>query len=154
MIWIYYDFYKYSSIPDHTVQAFDAYLKKQDYFFVLATLLTKDSDQNNSRNAGSLEYVDDFSDKWKYFEVGDEVTIVGDDSAKQYTIMAIYKVNHTYAEQDEYNYPGYEVIFYLPAFEYLNYAKSTEKGEIQPMRYLFNTTGSQNIDDELQEGEI
>lgn len=103
-----------------------------------------------SRNAGSLEYVDDVSDKWKYFEVGDEVTIVGDDSAKQYTIMAICKVNHTYAEQHEYNYPGHEVIFYLPAFEYLNYAKSTEKGEIQPMRYLFNTTDSQNIDDELQ----
>ena len=47
MIWIYYDFYKYSGIPDHTVQAFDAYLKRQDYFFVLATLLTEDSDQNN-----------------------------------------------------------------------------------------------------------
>lgn len=47
MIWIYYDFYKYSGIPDHTVAAFDAYLKRQDYFFVLATLLTEGSDQNN-----------------------------------------------------------------------------------------------------------
>ena len=47
MIWIYYDFYKYSGIPDHTVTAFDAYLKRQDYFFVLATLLTEGSDQNN-----------------------------------------------------------------------------------------------------------
>ena len=47
MIWIYYDFYKYSGIPDHTVPAFDAYLKRQDYFFVLATLLTEGSDQNN-----------------------------------------------------------------------------------------------------------
>ena len=47
MIWIYYDFYKYSGIPDHTVEAFDAYLKRQDYFLVLATLLTKGSDQDN-----------------------------------------------------------------------------------------------------------
>lgn len=47
MIWIYYDFYKYSGIPDHTVPAFDAYLKRQDYFFVLATLLTEGSDQSN-----------------------------------------------------------------------------------------------------------
>ena len=47
MIWIYYDFYKYSGIPDHNVDAFDAYLKRQDYFFVLATLLTEGSDQDN-----------------------------------------------------------------------------------------------------------
>ncbi len=47
MIWIYYDFYKYSGILDHTVEAFDAYLKRQDYFFVLATLLTRGSDQDN-----------------------------------------------------------------------------------------------------------
>jgi hypothetical protein len=47
MIWIYYDFYKYSGIPDHTVDAFDSYLKRQDYFFVLATLLTEGSDQDN-----------------------------------------------------------------------------------------------------------
>lgn len=47
MVWIYYDFYKYSGIPDRTVEAFDAYLKRQDYFFVLATLLTKGSDQEN-----------------------------------------------------------------------------------------------------------
>ncbi len=47
MIWIYYDFYKYSGIPDHTVSAFDSYLKRQDYFFVLATMLNEGSDQNN-----------------------------------------------------------------------------------------------------------
>ena len=47
MVWIYYDFYKYSGIPDHTIEAFDAYLKRQDYFFVLATLLTEGSDQDN-----------------------------------------------------------------------------------------------------------
>lgn len=47
MAWIYYDFYKYSGISDHTIEAFDAYLKRQDYFFVLATLLTEGSDQEN-----------------------------------------------------------------------------------------------------------
>ncbi len=47
MVWIYYDFYKYSGIRDHTVDAFDTYLKRQDYFFVLATLLTEGSDQDN-----------------------------------------------------------------------------------------------------------
>lgn len=47
MVWIYYDFYKYSGIPDHTIDAFDAYLKRQDYFFVLATLLTEGADQDN-----------------------------------------------------------------------------------------------------------
>ena len=47
MVWIYYDFYKYSGISEHTVTAFDKYLKRQDYFFVLATLLTEGADQNN-----------------------------------------------------------------------------------------------------------
>lgn len=47
MVWIYYDFYKYSGIQEHTVEAFDNYLKRQDYFFVLATLLTEGSDQSN-----------------------------------------------------------------------------------------------------------
>ena len=47
MTWIYYDFYRYSGIEEHNLNAFDAYLKRQDYFFVLATLLTEGSDQNN-----------------------------------------------------------------------------------------------------------
>lgn len=47
MVWIYYDFYKYSGIEERTVKTFDKYLKRQDYFFVLATLLTTNSDQNN-----------------------------------------------------------------------------------------------------------
>ncbi len=45
MVWIYYDFYKYSGIEDYNYTAFDQYLKRQDYFFVLATLLTEGSDQ-------------------------------------------------------------------------------------------------------------
>ena len=47
MVWIYYDFYKYSGIEERTVSAFDRYLKRQDYFFVLATLLNEGSDQNS-----------------------------------------------------------------------------------------------------------
>lgn len=57
MVWIYYDFYKYSGIEDHSVKAFDAYLKRQDYFFVLATLLTPGSDQTNL--VGKLQTQDD-----------------------------------------------------------------------------------------------
>lgn len=47
LVWIYYDFYKYSGITDHKQSEFSAYLKRQDYFFVLAVLLTKNSDQDN-----------------------------------------------------------------------------------------------------------
>ncbi len=47
MVWIYYDFYMYSGIEERTVSAFDKYLKRQDYFFVMATLLTEGSDRRN-----------------------------------------------------------------------------------------------------------
>lgn len=46
MVWIYYDFYKYSGITERTSTNFSRYLKRQDYFFVLATLLTPNSDRN------------------------------------------------------------------------------------------------------------
>lgn len=103
-----------------------------------------------SRRQGTLAYTGDISDEWKYFDVGDEITLEGNNNSKKYTIMAICKVNHTYAEQYEYTYPGHELIFYLPSKEYLTYAESTKDGENQPMRYLFNTIDSQNIDDKLQ----
>ncbi len=46
MVWIYYDFYKYSGIEEHTYSVFDkSYVKRQDYFFVLSQLLTNSSDQ-------------------------------------------------------------------------------------------------------------
>ena len=104
-----------------------------------------------SRKQGTLAYTGDVSDEWKYFDVGDEITLDGKNGSKKYTIMAICKVNHTYAEQYEYTYPGHELIFYLPTNEYLTYAKSAKYGEKQPMRYLFNTIDSRNIDDELQD---
>ena len=48
MVWIYYDFHKYSGIEEHTVDVFDkTFLKRQDYFFVLSQLLTESSDQGN-----------------------------------------------------------------------------------------------------------
>ena len=48
MCWIYYDFYKYSGIIDRNNNAFDKlFLKRQDYFFVLANLLAESPDQNN-----------------------------------------------------------------------------------------------------------
>lgn len=47
MIWIYYDFLKYSGIEEHTVKSFDLYLKRQDYFFVLSMLLSGNKDQTN-----------------------------------------------------------------------------------------------------------
>lgn len=103
-----------------------------------------------SRKQGTLAYTGDVSDEWKYFDVGDEITLEGNNNSKKYTIMAICKVNHTYTEQYEYTYPGHELIFYLPSNEYLTYAESAKNGENQPMRYLFNTIDSQNIDDELQ----
>ena len=103
-----------------------------------------------SRKQGTLAYTGDVSDEWKYFDVGDEITLEGNNNSKKYTIMAICKVNHTYTEQYEYTYLGHELIFYLPSNEYLTYAESAKDGENQPMRYLFNTIDSQNIDDELQ----
>ena len=47
LVWIYYDFYKYSGIKEHNHTNLEKYLKRQDYFFVLATLLTEGSDQEN-----------------------------------------------------------------------------------------------------------
>ena len=46
MVWIYYDFYKYSGIKERNVEVFDLYLKRQDYFFVLATLINKNDELN------------------------------------------------------------------------------------------------------------
>lgn len=103
-----------------------------------------------SRKQGTMAYTGDVFEEWKYFDVGDEITLEGNNHSKKYTIMAICKVNHTYAEQYEYTYPGHELIFYLPSKEYLVYAESAKDGETQPMRYLFNTIDSKNIDDVLQ----
>ena len=46
LVWIYYDFYRYSGIEEITSDTFSNYLKRQDYFFVMANLLVDGSDQN------------------------------------------------------------------------------------------------------------
>lgn len=46
LVWIYYDFYRHSGVEKVTTDAFSAYLKRQDYFFVMANLLVEGSDQN------------------------------------------------------------------------------------------------------------
>ena len=48
MVWNYYDFLTNTESDKWTLEDFDKpFLKKNDYFFVLSTLMTKNSDQNN-----------------------------------------------------------------------------------------------------------
>ena len=46
LVWIYYDFYRYSGAEKVSFDTFSAYLKRQDYFFVMANLLIEGSDQS------------------------------------------------------------------------------------------------------------
>lgn len=96
------------------------------------------------RKADFLEYVGAVSDEWKYFNVGDKVTLDSVKGQNTYEIMAICIVNHTYSEQNSYTYAGHGLTFYLPTDEYMIY------GNDDVMRYLFNTQNSKMIDDELQ----
>ena len=68
MVWIYYDFYEHSGIKEYNVDAFNNYLKRQDYFFVLATLLTADSDQSGlvGKQQTQLDINDNPSGPYKY----------------------------------------------------------------------------------------
>ena len=45
LVWIYYDYYRYSEVEKVSFDTFSAYLKRQDYFFVMANLLNEGSDQ-------------------------------------------------------------------------------------------------------------
>lgn len=45
----------------------------------------------------SMEYTGDVCEDWKYFNVGDKVALLGEAGKKEYEIMAICIVNHTYA---------------------------------------------------------
>ena len=45
LVWIYYDYYRYSGVEKVSSDTFSAYLKRQDYFFIMANLLTEGSDQ-------------------------------------------------------------------------------------------------------------
>ena len=46
LVWIYYDYYRYSGVEKVSLDLFSAYLKRQDYFFVMANLLIEGSDQS------------------------------------------------------------------------------------------------------------
>ena len=57
LVWIYYDFYKYSGIEEHTRDVFDKeFLKRQDYFFVLSQLLIQAADQSGLVGKSNSEY--------------------------------------------------------------------------------------------------
>ena len=47
MCWIYYDFHKNAGIKEKNTTTFAGYLRRQDYFFVLANLLADNPDQYN-----------------------------------------------------------------------------------------------------------
>ena len=46
LTWIYYDYYRYSGIENISIDTFSNYLKRQDYYFVMANLLIEGSDRN------------------------------------------------------------------------------------------------------------
>lgn len=95
------------------------------------------------RKPENVAYTGGVCDDWKYFKVGDQIELVGEEGGKKYEIMAICIVNHTYAEEHSYSYPGKELVFYLPTKEYLSF------GNDDVMRYLFNTENSEVVDGQL-----
>lgn len=46
LVWIYYDYYRYSGVEKAEFDTFSQYLKRQDYFFVMANLLIEGSDRS------------------------------------------------------------------------------------------------------------
>ena len=46
LVWIYYDYYRHSGIEKISFDTFSNYLRRQDYFFVMANLLIEGSDQS------------------------------------------------------------------------------------------------------------
>ena len=95
------------------------------------------------RSPTAEEYIGKVSDEWKYFHVGDKITICGNKKTKEYEILCICVVNHSYAEQINYAYPGHELTFYLPTNEYLSY------GGDYAMRYLFNASDVETMEKEM-----
>ena len=95
------------------------------------------------RKPTAEEYIGKISDEWKYFHVGDKITLCGSGKTQEYEILCVCVVNHSYAEQNNYAYPGHELTFYLPTNEYLNY------GNDYAMRYLFNVTDVEAMEKEM-----
>ena len=96
------------------------------------------------RNATMQAYVGEVEASWKYFSVGDKITIVGMEKEQEYEIMCICIINHAYSETNNYTYPGHELTFYLPSKEYLTY------GEDKVMRYTFNATDDVAMEQQLE----
>lgn len=95
------------------------------------------------RRQTAEEYMGKVSDEWKYFHIGDKITLCGKEKTQEYEILCICVVNHSYAEQINYAYPGHELTFYLPTNEYLSY------GNDDAMRYLFNATDAEAMEKEM-----
>lgn len=95
------------------------------------------------RKPTAEEYIGKISDEWKYFHVGDKITLCGSGKTQEYEILCVCVVNHSYAEQNNYAYPGHELTFYLPTNEYLIY------GNDYAMRYLFNVTDVEAMEKEM-----
>lgn len=95
------------------------------------------------RKPTAEEYIGKISDEWKYFHVGDNITLCGSGKTQEYEILCVCVVNHSYAEQNNYAYPGHELTFYLPTNEYLIY------GNDYAMRYLFNVTDVEAMEKEM-----
>lgn len=92
----------------------------------------------------ALAYMGEAKKDWKYYEVGDQITLTCGKRKEDYEILGICVINHTYAEQNNFVYPGHELTFYLPSTEYLSYGKEL------PMRYLFSTVKGENIEQQLE----
>lgn len=95
------------------------------------------------RKPTAEEYIGKISDEWKYFHVGDKITLCGSGKTQEYEILCVCVVNHSYAEQNNYAYPGHELTFYLSTNEYLIY------GNDYAMRYLFNVTDVEAMEKEM-----
>ena len=95
------------------------------------------------RTPTAEEYTGKVSEEWKYFHIGDKITLCGRDKKQEYEILCICAMNHSYAEQNNYSYPGHELTFYLPAEEYLSY------GSDCVMRYLLNASDTEAMEEEM-----
>jgi hypothetical protein len=107
MVWIYYDFYKYSGIKEHTYQAFDLYLKRQDYFFVLATLLTPNSDQVNlvGKQQTEQDILDNPNGPYEYNPAYFKTRFGGMQYYNAGCLSMYFIVDHDYENDKDYSFP-------------------------------------------------
>ena len=76
LCWIYYDYHKYSGIKEKKISNFDeGFLKRQDYFFVLASLLCKNDERNLVGKQKTL--IDIEENKSGYFSYNKDYFVTG-----------------------------------------------------------------------------